>query len=202
MFDARIRPLIDPPLNRLGKVLTGFGLTANTVTFAGFAVGMLAVPLLALGLYELALGVILINRFMDGLDGAIAKQLGITDLGGYLDIVLDFIFYAAVVFGFALAQPQHAVYAAFLIFSFVGTGSSFLAYAILAAKRGITTEIRGEKSLYYLGGLTEGTETIVVFAVICLVPDYFAPVAAIFGCMCWITTATRITYSCKQFQEQ
>jgi len=200
MFDARIRPLIDPLLNRIGKVMVGLGLTANTVTFAGFAIGMLSIPLLAFGQYDLALTVILINRLLDGLDGAIAKQLGITDLGGYLDIVLDFIFYAAVVFGFALARPQDAAYAAFLIFSFVGTGSSFLAFAILAAKHRTITEIRGKKSLYYLGGLTEGAETIVVFVLFCLFPGYFAPIAFIFGCMCWITTVTRITISYRQFQ--
>lgn len=199
MLDAPIRRLIDPLLNRAGKTLAGLGLSANAVTFSGFAIGMLSVPLLAIGQYELALAAILVNRVMDGLDGAIAKQLGSTDLGGYLDIVLDFIFYAAVVFGFALAQPQHAVYAAFLIFSFVGSGSSFLAFAVLAEKRGVTTELRGEKSFYYLGGLTEGTETIIMFVLICLFPAYFAPVAALFGCLCWITAATRITYTCRQF---
>jgi phosphatidylglycerophosphate synthase len=200
MIDSRIRPLIDPPLNRAGAVLAGYGLTANTVTLAGFAIGMSSVPLLAMGRYDLALIVILINRLMDGLDGAIAKQVGITDLGGYLDIVLDFIFYAAVVFGFALAEPRVAVHAAFLIFSFVGTGSSFLAYAILAAKHNISTDIQGKKSLYYLGGLTEGAETIAVFVVICLFPEYFAWIAVIFGCLCWITTGTRVAYTYRQFQ--
>ena len=200
MMDARIRPLIDPLLNRVGGVLAGYGLTANTVTFAGFAIGMSSVPLLAIERYDLALIVILINRCMDGLDGAVAKQVGVTDLGGYLDIVLDFIFYSAVVFGFALADPLVAVHAAFLIFSFVGTGSSFLAFAILAAKHNISTDIQGEKSLYYLGGLTEGAETIAVFVLICLFPEYFAPIAVTFGCLCWITTGTRVAYAYRQFQ--
>ena len=118
---------------------------------------------------------------------------GLTDLGGFLDIVLDFLIYAAVPFAFALADPAaNALPAAFLIFSFMGTGSSFLAYAIMAAKRGIATELRGRKSLYYLGGLTEGTETIVAFVLACLWPAWFPLIAWTFGALCWLTTATRI----------
>ena len=85
----------------------------------------------------IALLLILLNRVADGVDGAIARRLGSTDLGGYLDILCDFIFYAAVPLGFALARPENGAAAAFLIFSFVGTGSSFLAYAAIAAKRGL-----------------------------------------------------------------
>lgn len=74
----------------------------------------------------------------------------------------------------------------------MGSGSSFLAFAVLAAKRGVTTEIRGRKSFYYLGGLTEGFETILCFTLMCLVPSAFVPIAWIFGALCWVTTLTRI----------
>ena len=120
----------------------------------------------------------LVNRLADGLDGAVARQTRLTDLGGFLDIVLDFIVYAGMVFAFALADPAaNALAAAFLLFAFMGTGSSFLAFAIMAAKRGITTDLRGRKSLYYLGGLAEGTETILFLALACLLPDRFVPLA-------------------------
>ncbi|MCB1835193.1 MAG: CDP-alcohol phosphatidyltransferase family protein, partial [Geminicoccaceae bacterium] len=77
---------------------------------------------------------------------------GVTDLGGFLDITLDFIFYSGFVFAFAVHDPQaNGLAAAFLVFSFIGTGSSFLAFAIMAARRGLATERRGKKSLYYLG---------------------------------------------------
>ena len=96
----------------------------------------------------------------------------LTDLGGFLDIVLDFIVYAGLVFAFAVADPErNALAAAFLLFAFMGTGSSFLAFAIMAAKRGISSELRGRKSLYYLGGLTEGTETILFLVLACLLPS-------------------------------
>lgn len=195
MIDARLRRLIDPPLDRLALAFDNVQVTANQVTMAGFLIGLAALPLLAFGHYSAALVVILVNRLLDGLDGAVARRKGISDLGGYLDIVLDFIFYSTVVFGFALAQPENAQYAAFLIFSFIGTGSSFLAYSILAAKRRITTDIRGKKSIYYLGGLTEGFETIAAFVLMCLVPHWFWLIALIFGLMCWVTTGFRISWA-------
>lgn len=200
MLDRFLRPIIDPPLQKAAGVLVGVGATANNVTIGGFAIGLLAIPAIATESYLLGLFFILINRALDGLDGAVARILGPTDLGGYLDIVLDFLLYSAVVFAFALARPGDAQIAAFLILSFVGTGSSFLAYAIFAAKRGISTEISGSKSLYYLGGLTEGSETILAFIALCLFPASFAPIALIFGIACWITTLSRIMAAVRTFR--
>src|SRR5690242_482335 len=192
MFDARIRRWIDPPLDRLGAALARCGVGANAVTVAGFLLGAGAWAALAAGAYPLALALIAANRAADGLDGAIARRAGTTDLGGYLDIVLDFLFYAGVPFFFAVGRPETALPAAFLVFSFVGTGTSFLAFAAVAAKRGLTTEARGRKSIYYLGGLTEGAETIVLFVLICLLPAHFDVLAWVFGGLCWVTTAGRV----------
>lgn len=195
MIDAQLRKYIEPPLNKIAKLLHNTNITANQVTIAGFLLGLTVIPLLALHHYVAALVIILLNRLADGLDGAIARQRGITDFGGYLDIVLDFIFYSAVIFGFSLAQPDQAVFGALLIFSFIGTGSSFLALSIFAAKRNISTSLRGTKSIYYLGGLTEGTETILVFGLMCLFPQWFWLIASIFSFFCWMTTITRIATS-------
>lgn len=192
MLDGTLRPFIEPPLDRLGLRLAHAGVSANAMTLGGFAVGLLALPLLAAGAYGGALVAILINRLADGLDGAIARRRGASDLGGYLDIVCDFMFYGAVVFGFALAAPDNGLAAAFLLLAFIGTGGSFLAFAAMAARRKIETRSRGPKSLYYLGGLTEGTETIAFFVACCIFPGAFAPLAWIFAAACWITTATRV----------
>jgi phosphatidylglycerophosphate synthase len=193
VLDARLRRLIDPPFDRLAAPLARRGLSANVVTVLGFVIGLGGAAAIAERALVLGLGLLLVNRLLDGLDGAIARRRGLSDLGGFLDIVLDFLIYSAVPFAFALADPEaNALAAAFLIFSFVGTGSSFLAFAIMAAKRGIATDLRGRKSLYYLGGLTEGTETIVVFVLACLWPAWFPWLALIFGLLCWLTTATRI----------
>jgi phosphatidylglycerophosphate synthase len=137
LFDAALRPLIDPPLDAVGRRLAAAGVSADALTLGGFAVGLLAIPLLAAGAYGAALVAILINRLADGLDGAVARRTRTSDLGGYLDIVCDFLFYAAVVFGFALAAPENRLPGAFLLFAFIGTGSSFLAFAALAARRGV-----------------------------------------------------------------
>jgi phosphatidylglycerophosphate synthase len=193
MFDARLRPLIDPPLNVLARALDGGGVSANAITGVGFLIGLGAAAAIGLGYVTLGLVLLLINRLLDGLDGAVARRVGPTDFGGYLDIVLDFLVYAAVPVGFAVLDPEaNALPAAVLLLSFMGTGSSFLAYAVVAAKRGLSTEIRGRKSFYYLGGLTEGTETIVFFVVCCLWPEHFALLAYVFAGLCWITTVTRI----------
>jgi len=200
MLDARLRKVIDRPLNYVGRRLARLGVTANSITWTGFLVGCGAWALLALGSYWWALALILLNRLADGLDGAVARHGRLTDLGGYLDIVLDFLFYSGVVFFFAVGRPEEALPAAFLIFSFVGTGASFLAFAAVAAKRGITTAARGEKSIYYLGGLTEGSETIALFVAICILPQHFAWFAWIFGALCWLTTTVRIYMAVETFR--
>jgi len=199
MLDRVVRPLIDPPLDAAGRRLAALGISANAVTLAGFAVGLAAIPAVAAGDYLAGLALLLVSRLSDGLDGAVARVRGPTDLGGYLDIVCDFILYSGWAFAFAVADPADAIPAAFLMLSFMGTGASFLAYAVFAAKRGVTTEIRGAKSLYYLGGLTEGTETIMVFMAFCLLPQFFAPLAWAFAAACWITTASRMLAAARSF---
>ena len=202
MFDAALRPWIDRCLDPVGRGLARLGVSANAVTWFGFMLGIAAAVAAAFGATLAAALLILGNRLCDGLDGAVARAGGASDLGAYLDITLDFIFYSAVPFGLALANPDHALAAAFLMFSFVGTGSSFLAFAIIAQKRGISTEARGKKGFFYLGGLTEGGETIIFLLVVVLFPQSFMPLAWIFGSLCWITTGTRIWSAIAQFDDR
>ncbi|MCX2789807.1 CDP-alcohol phosphatidyltransferase family protein [Vibrio sp. Sgm 5] len=193
MLDSLSIKIIKWPLTQSAKLIDKCGVTANQTTLFGFALGCFALPVLIAEQYTLALAFILLNRICDGLDGALARIQGITDAGGFLDISLDFLFYSLIPFGFVLANPeQNAVAGAFLIFSFIGTGSSFLAFAIMAGKRGIDNPVYKHKSLYYMSGLTEGTETIGCFVLFCLFPQHFAVIAYIFGAACWFTTFTRI----------
>jgi phosphatidylglycerophosphate synthase len=203
MLDAAMRKVIDPPLDRLAGLVARTGVSANVITVTGFLVGMAAVPALAYHDYRTALALILVNRLFDGLDGAVARRNGLTDLGGFLDICLDFIFYSGVVFGMTLGRPaDESAYGAFLIWSFTGPMVTFLAFAILAAKHSLSTELRGRKSLYYLGGLAEGTETLVTFVLFCLVPAWFPVVCVVYGVMCWITAATRIAAAAQYFSQR
>lgn len=201
MLDAAARRLIDPPLDRAAARLCAAGISADTATVVGFALGVAAMVAIGLGLPLLGLGLLLANRLLDGLDGAVARRNGTTDLGGYLDIVLDFIVYAGMVFAFAAHDPaRNALAASFLLLAFMGTGSSFLAFAVMAAKRRIETSTRGAKSLYYLGGLTEGTETIAFLVACCLFPGAFPVLATLFAVMCWITTAGRIAIAVRMLR--
>jgi phosphatidylglycerophosphate synthase len=193
MLDRFALPILKAPLNSAAQVLDKKGVRADSVTVVGFVIGMLAIPALLMQFYFFALILILINRLCDGLDGALARKQGASDAGGYLDIVLDFIFYSGVVFGFALANPeQNALAACGLILSFMGTGSSFLAFAIMAERKNIKNMHYPSKGFYYLGGIAEGTETIGVFIALCLFPTYFAVISWSFALICAVTTVTRI----------
>lgn len=192
MLDAFLRPYIDRSLSHLAQALATLGATANQITLLGFLFGLAAMVALAFGYNLYAFLLLCVNRFCDGLDGAVARHSKLTDFGGFLDIVCDFIIYSGIVFAFALANPENALAAAFLIFSFIGPITSFLAYAIIASKRKKITNKRGRKSFYYLGGICEGTETFVTLSLICLCPDYFNIIAIIYGVLCWITTLGRV----------
>ena len=203
MLDAALRPYMNKPLEAAARRAVSLGLSANAATALGFAIGMVAAGFIAAEYYWVGLGLLLVSRFFDGLDGAIARLTRLTDVGGFLDITLDFIFYASVVFAFALASPEHnALAAAFLTASFMAPASTFLTYAIFAQKHGITTEIRGAKSLYYLGGMTEGFETIFTLSLMCVFPAWFPIIAVVYGVMCWITGGTRIAAAFQAFGQR
>lgn len=191
MIDAALHPLQRRLLTPSARWLAARGVQADQMTLAGFVLGLLAVPALGLGAYAPALILLALNRLADGLDGAIAQINGPTDRGAFLDIALDFVFYALFPLGFALADPANALPAAVLIAAFVGTGSSFLAFAAIAGARGQSARAYPTKGIYYLGGLTEGLETIVLFAAMCLIPSAFPFLAYVFAAACAVTTLSR-----------
>ena len=201
MFDARIRPWIDPPLNAAGRWLAACGVRANAVTLAGLCVGLLAAAAVALREFPAAFALIALSRILDGLDGAVARATAATDRGGYLDIVSDYAFYAAVPFGFALADPAHnALPATALLTSFTLTCASFLAFAAIAAKRGLETTASGPKSFFYSFGLMEGTETILVLLAMTVFPNKFATLAWLFSALCLGTVLQRSLQALNRFR--
>ncbi|SEM50176.1 CDP-alcohol phosphatidyltransferase family protein [Halomonas caseinilytica] len=194
MLDRWTMPLTQTPLRWMAERLARSSVQPDQVTLAAFVIGMLALPLLAWEAYPAALAMILLNRLGDGLDGALARLTGsASDAGGFLDIGLDFVFYAAVVLGFVLADPAvNALPGAFLLFSFIGTGTSFLAFAIMAARHELERPRFQRKAFYYLHGLTEGTETVLALVAFCLWPGQFPVLATLFAVACLVTTATRL----------
>jgi phosphatidylglycerophosphate synthase len=203
VFDARLRRRLDPLLDRIGRGLAARGANANAISLLGLAIGLTAAPLLTLGRYDWALAVILLNRLIDGLDGAIARRRGLTPFGGYLDIVCDMAFYAAVPFGFALADTGNALWAALLLASFVCTAASFLGRAIMAEQRGeLDQGTRGPKSFFYAYGLVEGGETILAFVLFCLLPGMFPWLAGGFALLCLLTAAGRVLDAYRTTEDQ
>jgi phosphatidylglycerophosphate synthase len=203
MLDRAVRKIINPPLDACGRRVAALGLTANAVTVTGCVVGLAAAFAIWQHAYWTGLVLLLISRFFDGLDGAIAKATQPTDFGGFLDIVLDFVFYGAIPLGFILAEPAaNGVAGAVLILSFYVNGSTFLAYAILAERHDMHTPGRDEKSLYFTTGLAEGTETIAVFAAFCLFPGAFPVIAYVYAAICFYTALSRIILAGRVFSRR
>ena len=201
MLDRAIQQVLKPVLTHMARVLVRLGVGADALSFIGFAIGMAAAVSIAFQQWVAGLVLLLLSRLMDGLDGAVARATHPTDRGGFLDITLDFVFYAAIPLAFAVADPaQNALPAAVLLASFIGTGSSFLAFAIVASQRGLTSTALPDKRFYFLGGLTEATETLAAFVAMCLWPQWFAPIAYGFAALCAITTVLRIGWGWKRFR--
>jgi phosphatidylglycerophosphate synthase len=189
LFDTRLRQLIDPALNRMGAWIARSGIGANAITLMGAA---LVVPLfyaLLLQNWTWALALLLANRLLDGLDGAVARIKGPSAWGGYLDSLCDYVFYIAVPLGFAFASPANELSALILVASFTLTAVSFLALAAIMAGRDLG---HGAKAFTYSTGLMEGGETIAFFIAMCLFPALFPQLALLFGALCVVTVAQRL----------
>lgn len=192
MIDAALLPHVKRAIDRPARMLVARGVGADQITLVGFGIGLLGVLALWAGIFWVALLCLALNRLADGLDGAVARLTRPTDRGAFLDIALDFMFYGLFPLGFALHDPtMNALPAAVLICSFIGTGSSFLAFSIIAEKRGLASKDYPAKGIYYLGGLTEGAETIAIFVAMCLFPAAFPWLAYGYAGLCAITTLTR-----------
>lgn len=202
MLDRFALPLFAAPHRAVARACARAGLTANAVTITGCAIGLAAAAAIVFRQFELALALILVNRFLDGVDGTMARIKGPTDRGAFLDIVCDFLVYAAIPLAFAFANPvANALAAACLLASFIGTGATFLAFAAVSAKAGRDVNpAYPNKAIHYLGGLTEGTETIVAFCLMCLLPQHFATIAYVFAAMCVVTIFTRVWVSARSFK--
>ncbi len=193
MLDRAALAVLKPLLDGGARLLVRSGVGADVVTLAGFAIGVGAATAIALGGFGWGLALLLASRLADGLDGAVARLTHTTDRGAYLDITLDFLFYASVPLAFAIANPpSNALPAAVLLAAFIGTGSSFLAFAVMAERRGLVSSAYPSKGFFYLGGLTEATETLICFGLMCLLPERFAWWAYGFAALCGLTIVTRI----------
>lgn len=193
MLDARINGLLRPMVDFVGRFLAARGVKADHVTLLGAAVGVMGAVSVGFGATTTGLLLLMLNRLCDGLDGAISRATSPTDRGGFLDISLDYVIYAAFPLAFGVLDPTtNALAAAFLLAAFLLNATAFLAFAVMADRRGMVTSAQGIKSLYFLSGLAEGFETIVVFSACCLLPSYFPWLASAFALLCLASAASRI----------
>jgi phosphatidylglycerophosphate synthase len=203
MLDGLARRLLDPALDRAGRTLAERRIRPDALTVAGLLCGLGSAVAIVLGQDGIALLAFGLNRLCDGLDGAVARATARTDRGGFLDIVFDFTIYGAIPLAFALRDPgANALAAAVLLFAFYVNGATFLAFAALAAKRGLESSMRGVKSIYFTAGLAEGTETVLAFMAMILWPRHFVLIAIGFAGLTLMGAVARITLAWQVFRDE
>lgn len=191
MLDAPVRRVLERPLDRAASVLDRAWVTPDRLSLAGLALALASAVLAALAFWPGALAAWLVSRVLDGLDGPLARRRGGgTEAGGFLDITADFAAYGAGVVGVALGAtgaleggtPATWEWTAFLavLLAYYVNGAAFLAFSAAAERverTGGSARLEDGRTFSFIGGLAEGTETIVVHSLWLLVPGA-APVVA------------------------
>ena len=199
MFDVALRRFVDPALNRIAVGIVDARISANMLTISGAGLALAAAFFISQSNFAAALGLILLNRIVDGLDGAVARIKGPTEFGGYLDTICDYIFYLSIPVAFGLMDPVNQIPALLLVASFTLTAVSFLAFAAIAARHASDEGAHGPKAFIYSTGLMEGAETVAFFALFCLFPGFFPTLAIVFAALCLLTVVQRFILAAKSF---
>ncbi|MBC3763572.1 CDP-alcohol phosphatidyltransferase family protein [Quadrisphaera oryzae] len=207
MLDSTARRLLQGPLGRAAGVLDRPHVTPDRLTIAGLALGLVGAGAAAGGLWAPALALWLLSRAADGLDGPLARrrrtalhsenaaQRGVppSEAGGFLDIAADFTVYGAFVVGVGVGvSTEGASLLPFLLvmLTYYVNGSTFLAFSSIAERTG--HHIDDGRSLSFLGGLAEGTETVLVHTAWCLVPFWAEQIAWAWAAVVALSATQRI----------
>ena len=190
MLDARLRRLTAAPLARAGRALDRTGVRAGWVTAAGWLLGAGACVAAGAAAWWAALALWLANRLLDGLDGAVARASTPTARGAFVDLVADFSVYGGFVVGVAVAEPPARLACAVLLLAYYASGAAFLSLSSLLERQGRAGG--DERSLRFIGGLAEGTETIVAYVLFCLLPADAAAIAWVFAAAVGVTALQRV----------
>lgn len=190
MLDDRARRAVAPALNAVAARLDSLGVPPLALTIIGWLIGVGACVSAGLGAWTLALILWLANRVFDGLDGPLARRRGATELGGFLDIVADFSIYAGFVVGVAIAVPTARLAVLVLLSAYYVSGTAFLALSALLERRGASEN--DDRSLRFVGGLAEGTETVIVYVLFCSLPGHAELIAWIWSGAVAITAVQRV----------
>ncbi|WP_088314182.1 CDP-alcohol phosphatidyltransferase family protein [Kineosporia sp. R_H_3] len=203
MLDATARRVLERPLDAVAGGLTRVGwMTPDRMTVVGLVVGLASAAAAAQRWWTVALALWLASRLADGLDGPLARRLAASrapsgdgarppsQAGGFLDISADFVVYGTTVVGVAVGAGGSPWPFVAVLLAYYVNGSVFLAFSSVAERTGRT--IDDGRSLSFLGGLAEGTETVAVHALWCLVPAAAGRVATVWAVVVGISAAHRI----------
>jgi phosphatidylglycerophosphate synthase len=199
MLDRYFRALKDALLLPFARQLAAVHPTV--ISFVGLAVGLVAAALLTQQQYLWGMAAWLFNRFLDGLDGTIARTTHQqSDLGGYLDILFDFVVYAVLPLALAVGMPSQINFlaAAFLLATFYVNSASWMYLAGILEKRKHGAGETGELTTITMpGGLIGGTETIIFFSLFILLPTQMALLFTVMAILVIITVVQRIIWAMR-----
>ncbi|MDN5893007.1 MAG: CDP-alcohol phosphatidyltransferase family protein [Nocardioides sp.] len=205
MLDATARRVLDRPLSRLAGLVDRSWVSPNRLSLLGLATGLASAAAAAGQLWWWALGLWVFSRAMDGLDGPLARrrrggdpggsaQSSGSEAGGFLDITADFLVYGATVVGVAVGATRQydADWLPFLLvlLAYYVNGTAFLAFSSIAERTGRQRD--DGRSLSFLGGLAEGTETILVHSVWLVIPDHAGVIALGWAAVVGVSAVQRI----------
>ena len=193
MIDQYLIKILKPLLNYLASFFYSMGINANYISFAGLALSFMSFLLILNEFFIVALFVFLLGRILDGVDGNLANKTSITEFGGFIDIVCDFISYSIIPLAFILNDNSNAIFGSILLTTFFGTSSTFFGIAIFENKK--TINKNSGKSFFYIGGFMGGAVTILFLSLMFLFPDKFNLIALIFSILCILSTIERIYYA-------
>ena len=197
VFDRWLRRHKDEWLRPLARRM--FGSPPNAITLAALVVGLAAAAGAWAQWYRTALALWLLNRLLDGLDGLVAREHGRqTDFGGYLDIMGDFVVYAALPLGLYLGAPlaENALSLLALFATFYVNAASWMYLSAILEKRRAGAEVRGEVTAVTMpSGLIGGTETIVFYSAFLIWPGRMAGLFALMACLVVVGVLQRLWWA-------
>ena len=190
MFDPPLRRLLARPLDSAAAGLERFGVRPLAVTAIGLLLGLGSAAAAAAALWSVALVLWLASRLADGLDGPLARRRGATGAGGFADICADVIVYGTTVIGVAVGAGGSRWPYLLVLLGYYANGTAFLAFSSIAEKTG--TQRDDGRSLSFLGGLAEGTETFVVHSAWLIFPSAAGGIAVGWGSWVMASAAGRL----------
>ncbi|QEL10734.1 CDP-alcohol phosphatidyltransferase family protein [Kushneria phosphatilytica] len=174
MLDRWLRRATQPPLRWLARHSIYWRVTPLGASLTGLALAVFVMVMLVLNYYMAALAGLLLNRFFDGLDGALARAMGEDETAGrFLDTCLDSLYRVLFLIGFALADPSRNTLPALILMATSGVLDMGIAQfeAQTGQRRGVLRHAHW--SLRLLDMITHATPRLLILVAACVWPERF-----------------------------